>query len=179
MTKWLLIAGLVVLTIAILLGVVALIGARLPQAHAVSREVHLPASPEAVWHAITDVDGYTKWRTDVSRVERLPDRDGMMAWTEHGSSDRLTLAVARADPLRVLVVRIADPNLPFGGSWTYELTPASAGGTLLKVTENGEIYNPIFRFMARFVFGYEATMNAYLSALEKKFAAVERGTAAR
>ena len=37
------------------------------------------------------------------------------------------------------------------------------------ITENGEIYNPFFRFMARFVFGYTATMETYLKALGKKF----------
>jgi hypothetical protein len=66
-------------------------------------------------------------------------------------------------------VRIADPDLPFGGTWTYDITP-DADGSRLKITEHGEVYNPIFRFMARCVFGHERTMKAYLSALEKKLA---------
>jgi hypothetical protein len=40
--------------------------------------------------------------------------------------------------------------------------------TTLRITEHGEIYNPIFRALARFVFGYESTMIAYLDALKKK-----------
>lgn len=35
------------------------------------------------------------------------------------------------------------------------------------MTENGEIYNPIFRFMARFVLGYSMTLDRYLADLEK------------
>jgi hypothetical protein len=64
------------------------------------------------------------------------------------------------------VSRIADPNLPFGGTWTFEITPAP-GGARLRITEDGEIYNPLFRFMARFIFGYEGTINGYLSAQER------------
>jgi len=72
------------------------------------------------------------------------------------------------DPPKRLVTTIADDTLPFGGSWTYEIAPAD-GGSLLTVTENGEIYNPFFRFMARFIFGYHATMETYLKNLAKKF----------
>jgi len=32
----------------------------------------LPAAPEAVWRAITDVAAFPAWRTDVKRVEVLP-----------------------------------------------------------------------------------------------------------
>ena len=44
-------------------------------------------------------------------------------------------------------------------------------GTTLTITEDGEVYNPIFRFMSRFVFGHEATMATYLSAAQKKLGA--------
>ena len=168
--KWLLILGVVVAVIAALAGVIALIGSRLPRAHVASRAAQVTAAPDAVWQAITDVDAFPAWRSDVSRVERLPDRAGKPAWVEHGRNGRIPFTVERAEPPRVLVTRIADPDLPFGGTWTYEIAPAPAGSTVT-ITEAGEIYNPVFRFMARFVFGYEATMAGYLAALEKKFAA--------
>ncbi len=41
-------------------------------------------------------------------------------------------------------------------------------GTRLTITENGEVYNPIFRFMSRFVFGHTATMDQFLSDLKKR-----------
>jgi hypothetical protein len=70
-------------------------------------------------------------------------------------------------PPRRLVTRVADPDLPYGGTWTFELDPQPAG-TRLTITERGEIYNPIFRVFARFVFGYAATMERYLDALEAR-----------
>jgi uncharacterized protein YndB with AHSA1/START domain len=154
-------------TLAAALAVVALIGWRLPRSHRASREQIMAATPGSIWAAITDVDAFPSWRTDVKRVQRLPDRDGRRAWVEHGSSGKITFVVDRADAPRLLVTRIADPDLPFGGTWTYEIAPA-AQGARLRISENGEIYNPFFRFMARFVFGYEATMASYFAALEAR-----------
>jgi uncharacterized protein YndB with AHSA1/START domain len=172
--KWLIVVGIVVAALAALAGVVALVGSRLPQAHVASRQTQLKAPPEAVWQAITEVDRFSAWRDGVSRVERMPDRAGKTTWVEHGSHGKMTLTIDRAEPPRLLAVRIADPDLPFGGTWTYEISP-SPGGSTLKITEHGEVYNPIFRFMARYVFGHEATLATYLASIEKKFA----GPAAR
>jgi hypothetical protein len=58
------------------------------------------------------------------------------------------------------VNRIADPKLPFGGSWTYEVS-AAGSGTELNITENGEVYNPLFRFVSRFIMGHTATIEKY------------------
>ncbi|HEY7497574.1 MAG TPA: SRPBCC family protein [Vicinamibacterales bacterium] len=164
MLKWI----LIVLAVIIVIGALtAIVGWSLPVAHVASRQRTFAAPPEVVWRHMTDVDAFPSWRADVKRIERLPDRDGRAVWAEHGSNGRITLAVEKSEPPRLLVLRIADPDLPFGGTWTYEVAPAS-GGSTLTITERGEIYNPIFRAMARFVFGYEATMAAYLDALEKR-----------
>jgi hypothetical protein len=55
-----------------------------------------------------------------------------------------------------------------GGTWTYELHPEFAG-CRLTITEHGEVYNPIFRFFARFVFGHYATLESFLGALGQRF----------
>lgn len=164
--KWIVIA---VVVLGALIALVALIGSRLPQSHHASVEQIVTAPPEAVWMTITDVEAFPSWRADVKRVQRLPDREGRPAWIEEGRSGKITLAVERLEPPRLLVGRIADPELPFGGTWTYEITPVP-GGSRLRITEDGEIYNPIFRFMARFLFGYEGTIRSYTAALQKRLA---------
>ena len=68
-----------------------------------------------------------------------------------------------------LAVRIADRSLPFGGSWTYDVTPAPGGGSELRISEDGEIYNVIYRFVSRFFLGYTASMESYLRDLGAKF----------
>ena len=165
--RWIL---FVTIGLVAIVAIVVVVGYLLPKGHVATRSATFAAAPEAIWAAITDIDKFPSWRADVKAIERLPDRNGRMTWVENGSSGRITLAVERSEPPRRLVLRIADPALPFGGTWTYDVAPAPAGATLT-ITENGEIYNPVFRFMAKFVFGYEATMASYLSALEKRAAA--------
>jgi uncharacterized protein YndB with AHSA1/START domain len=162
--KWIVIALVVC---GALVAIVALIGSRLPQSHRASVEQTLTAAPETVWQTITDVDAFPSWREGLKRVQRLPDRDGRPVWVEEGRSGKMTLAVERLEAPRLLVGRIADPGLPFGGTWTYEIAPTS-GGSRLRITEDGEIYNPIFRFMARFIFGYEGTIQSYMTSLQKR-----------
>lgn len=164
--KWVFIG---VIALACVLALAALIGSRLGQSHRASVATTFPVAADVVWTAITNVEAFPSWRAGVKRIERLPDRNGLPAWVEEGRSGKMTLAIERMERPRILVTRIADPNLPFGGTWTYEIVPDDSGSRLT-ITENGEIYNPIFRFMARFIFGYEGTIRSYMSSLEKRLA---------
>jgi len=153
--------------IALLVGAIVLIGALLPTQHTVTRNRRIGATPEQVWAAITAVEAFPSWR-DLKQVQVLPPRNGHRAWREtdkHGNAITFE-AVEEAAP-RHLVTHI-DPGLPFGGSWTWELAPAPGNTCELTITENGEVYNPLFRFMARFVFGYTSTMDGVLAGLDRK-----------
>jgi hypothetical protein len=44
-------------------------------------------------------------------------------------------------------------------------------GSLLTITEHGEIYNPLFRSISRYLLGYTATIDNYLQALHAKLGA--------
>lgn len=146
----------------------AIAGSMLPKGHTATKRATFRKPATAIWAAITDIEKFPMWRSDLSSVERLPDRDGRPAWREKGRNGTMTLEQVEARPPSRLVGRIADKNLPFGGTWTYELTE-SAGSTTLAITEDGEVYNPIFRFLARFVFGYSSTLEKYLKDLGRKF----------
>lgn len=91
----------------------------------------------------------------------------MIRWLVFPVSHVASVSGRVPGPPRLLVTRIADSDLPFGGSWTFELEPEGAA-TRLTITENGEVYNPFFRFMARFVFGHEGTARAYLEDLRRR-----------
>ena len=69
-----------------------------------------------------------------------------------------------------LVRVIAKDDLPFGGTWTYELADAGDGGTRLTLTEDGVIRPPIFRAMAKWFFGLDTTQRDYLTHLEQHLA---------
>ena len=116
---------------------------------------------------MTAEGGLTRYLEEIRRFPMLePQEEYMLAkrWREHGDNGTITFEIVEARPPARLVRRIADPSLPFGGTWTYELTP-HASGTRLTITEAGEVYNPVFRFMSRFVFGHTATMDRFLTDL--------------
>ena len=163
--KWLSIAvAVVVLLIAIVVGM----GYMLPVAHTARRTVVLQAAPADVWAAISDVTAYPAWRSDVESVEVLAPVESRQSWRERGDNGEIAYAMVRVDPPSRLVTRIVDRDLPFGGEWEYEIVPAGAGSRM-SITERGEVYNPVFRFVSRFIMGHTATLDAYLRALGAKF----------
>jgi uncharacterized protein YndB with AHSA1/START domain len=162
--RWVLgIAGLLVALVVI----VCVVGYLLPKSHVASVSAHFAAPPDSIWTSLTDVNAFPTWRPAVSRVELLPDENGQRGWRELGQHDAVTYRVVESVAPRRLVTRIADQNLPYGGTWTYELAPAGSG-TRLTITEHGEVYNPIFRFVSRFVLGHTSTMDGVLRALGTK-----------
>ena len=164
MWKWVL---LVIGSILAVVGLIALLGAQLPVKHQATRTIELQQSPQQVWALIA---GPPTWRPEVERYEVLTP-DPHRKWIEYGrSGQKMTFEVVESDPPHKLITRIADPHLPFGGTWTYEIIP-SQNGSSLTITENGEIYNPVFRFLARYVQGYTATIDNYLKALRAKLLA--------
>lgn len=149
---------------------VAVIGWTLPVRHQASQARTYKASASQLFALITDVSAFPNWRKEVTKVETLPDENGRKRWRETTKNGPpLTFVVERTIPDKLLVGRIADTNLAFGGSWTYELTPVENGATTLRITEDGEVYNPIFRFVSRFVMGHDATIKQYLSAVGTRF----------
>lgn len=164
--KWIL---WIFIALAGVLMLITLIGWLLPKAHSVSREAQFPEPPEAIWKAITDIEAMPAWRQGLKRVKHLPDKNGLPSWVETSASGTIAFETVVSQPPSKLIVRIADPRLPFGGTWTYEITPAAAGSSL-RIREDGEVYNPVFRFLSRFVFGYSGTIDAYLKSLERKLA---------
>jgi hypothetical protein len=122
-----------------IVGVAAAVGAAQPVAHVASRSETFAASPEQLW--------------DLALAAFRRTNDG-------------SYAIVEQDRPRRLVTTIVDEKLPYGGSWTYELAPA-AGGTTLTVIERGDVYNPVFRFVSRYVIGHTRTLDAYFANVRK------------
>jgi uncharacterized protein YndB with AHSA1/START domain len=156
--------------IAALIAAILLTGSLLPKQHTATRAARFHQPPEAIWSAIADYSKFPAWRKSVTRVEALPSANGKPSWREFDKHDHaIPYEIVESMPPQHLVTLIADPNLPFGGTWTYELTPQANGTTVLRITENGEVRNLFFRFVSRFFMGYTKTMEDYLNALGQKF----------
>lgn len=162
---------IVVILLAVVVGlalVIVVTGYMLPVRHVAVVSATIPATPEAVWGVLMDRGAYPQWRGDVASVETLPLDSGRAAWREVGKNDSISYLVESAEAPRRLVTRITDKSLPFGGSWEYLVT-SEGTGSRVQITERGEVYNPVFRFVSRFIMGHSATASAYLKALGAKF----------
>jgi hypothetical protein len=158
------IVGVIILLVVLML----VIGSRMNPNHVAKRAIRLHRSPADVYELIHDFAHSPSWRTDVKKVEMLGTVDGHTRFREEGSNGSVTYEVLDEVAGQRLVTRIVDQDLGYSGSWTYVLTPADGGATLT-ITENGEVSNPLFRFMSKYVFGQTATIDTYLKALAKHF----------
>jgi hypothetical protein len=160
-------AGIVALLVGSLL-LIVLIGYRVPRHHVVSRAIALHEKPEDVFALISNFKDGASWREGLQQVELLPDRDGHARFREKSNNGAITMEVVESNPPQRLVTRIDDRDVPFGGIWIFEIAP-TADGSRLNITERGEVYNPVFRFVSRFIIGYSTTMDTYLKSVARKF----------
>lgn len=158
---------LIVLGIVFLIPVaIWIIGSFLPQSHTETVTEKFSASPEEIYSLITDVKSFPAWRSNVERVEVLNDDESNILWREYYSDDDpLSFRIIESTQSQRLVTEIADENLPFGGRWTFDIVPQQEG-TSLTITEDGEVYNPIFRFVSTFIIGHDKTIRQYMTDLE-------------
>jgi hypothetical protein len=159
--KWLWLPG----GALILLALVAAIGATLPVKHHATRRARFRVSPEALYAILA---GPPDWRSDVKTYGTLPNQNGRKQWWEQdGHGDRVRFELVEDSPPSRRAVRIADRNLPYSGTWTFEIAPAP-GGADLRITEDGEVYNVFFRCISRFVIGHTSSIETFFKDLGSK-----------
>lgn len=140
--KWIL---LIVGGLAAVTALVALAGAMLPRNHTASRTLSIRRTPEEIWTLVSDP-----------------------AWNRDATGQDLPVETVESRPPHRLVTRIADPTLPFGGTWSFDIARTDTGATLT-ITEDGFVKNPIFRFVSKFVMGHHRTIDGYLRRVASKF----------
>ncbi len=169
----------IVLSLVALLMVTTLVfylaGASMPREHRSVVTATFKASRAAVWAAVTNYAAMPSWWPAVKsvRTEKLPD-GAELTWNRdsHGQEIPFRTSESRVNEklVRIIAVEKVD-KLPFGGTWTFVLTDAPGGGTQLTITEDGFINPPIFRAVAKWFMGLDATQKSYLASLEKHLAA--------
>jgi hypothetical protein len=160
--KWLRILVAVIISAVVLMFI---IGAMLPQQHLATASADFNATPEAVWSIVADIDDAPSWRKDLSEMV-MTGETTFREVTHDG--DTVEYQIEEAIPAERFVTRIISPGLPYAGSWTYEFRANDSGGCTLRITERGEVFNPMFRFLSKYAFGHSATMEHYLEELKTK-----------
>jgi hypothetical protein len=160
--------GLVLLVLVFTGVIVYVVGARLPVNHTVSVTGVVPAPPDRVFARIADVANGAAWRHGVKSVTVLAPDQGRDHWVESlGHGQTMTFLAIRTEPPMRRDVQLNDPNAPYGGTWSYELSPGpEPATTTLRITEAGFIKPPLYRFMMVHVFGPTRNLNQYMNDIQ-------------
>ena len=134
----------IVVSLIAVAGAIALVGFFLPVGHEATRSAEFNTPPEAVYALVADPSTYRSW------------------WS---GAEVKSEVVERVAPSKVVTRVVGETQ--FGGTWTIDIVP-TPNGSRMTITERGEIYNPVFRALARFVFGHTSTMEACLQAAQAR-----------
>ena len=141
----------------------AIYGSTQPRDHVASITVQLDRPPAEIFAIVEDVGSYPCWRTGVSKVDVVSNDP--LRFVEYIDGEGVTYEVAERIKGRKLVSRIADEDLPYGGTWTYELSESDSG-TALTITERGFVDGLVMRGMASLLMDPRASIAQYQTDLQ-------------
>ena len=144
-----------------------LIGRAQPERHTATITFIVPKPRPSVWVALTDYASMPQWWPAVKSI-RFETRAGgeVISWNKDAHGKEIGFRTQSEKPPARLVREIVGDDLPFGGTWTYELAE-DGGGTRVTLTEDGFIKPPLFRGIAKFFLPPDAAMRDF----EKHFTA--------
>ncbi|NBC82216.1 MAG: polyketide cyclase [Bacteroidetes bacterium] len=156
--------------IILLFGAIYITGMALPEKHSVTVTDTIQAPGNEVYKRVRNVSEYDLWRKNLREVKVFSPND----WFEvHADADTILYRMTILEEKKKLLTTIESDHLPFGGHWIFEFTTPDMESTILTITENGEVYNPIYRFVSRFITGYDASIKEYLISLKRSFGDVD------
>ena len=156
--------SLLVLVVAIAAG----LGGAMPRAHTVRSVAEYHQPPDSLFAALADFEHAPGWRSDLSGVQRLPDRNGHAVWEQQAQDGAWPLEIRESTPPSRLVTALADSSHGFGGTWTFVIEPLPRGARVV-ITEIGTIDHPLLRFVATRFVDLHAPQRTFLRDLGRRF----------
>jgi len=156
------------------------IGTSIPIWHSAKCGAEIAAPADALFRAIADDGSSASWRPELRTVTLLSGSGPTAVWQEslkNGQELRLHtvtyeehMQFQRRAKILVRVIPF-DPRLGFDGTWAFFVTGSQKTGapTRVAINEQGHIYNPLYRFLTRYVFGYTSSIRTYITELGAKF----------
>ncbi|MFZ5495968.1 MAG: SRPBCC family protein [Verrucomicrobiota bacterium] len=161
MKTTLLVLAAIVLVLVFAVAVIYLVGRAQPERHTASISFRLPRPRATVWTALTDYAAMPRWWPAVKsiRFETRPDGE-IITWSADARGREIGFRTREQQAPARLVREITGDDLPFGGTWTYELRD-EPGGTRLTLTEDGFVKPPFFRGVMKLFMKPEGTMRDF------------------
>lgn len=159
----------IAILLVLLIGGLFAWGATLPREHTAGSRVTLTTPPESVYAVMRDQAALHTWWSEVDTIFPVTGADGRERWGEKMGGAEFTIIVTEDEaPHRFVTVidTLGDPF--FAGRWVHEITPATNGGSVVTIKEDGWVGNPFFRAMMVMGGGVNHTLDSYLTALGKR-----------
>ncbi len=159
---------LIILTIIVVIINIPIIGGLfLPKSHKVTKTMFVKYDPENVYLFITNVKEYPKWLHRVKKVEIVSTNpSGLTSWQEHYSYGKpMMYQIMEAAPYSDLTIKTANAEAYYVNTWKINIKEVE-NGTMLTITEDGDIYNPFFRTIAK-LRGTDYSLNEYMADLKE------------
>ncbi len=153
--------------------VMFVLGSGMATHHVVTRRKSFAAPAEKVWSALLSIRQLPIDRSELGTIDlgistRPPDTVEVV-----GSPVKIEIETFR--PPRSLVVKTTDPDIPYGGTWTFTLEPDGDQLTKLTVVEDAEVHGRLLRFAVR-TFGLDDSLvEGIFRAVKRKLAETSRG----
>lgn len=161
-----LVVGILVALFAIALIGLYIYGRSLPVEHTASVTRTYSASKDVIWKLITNYPEIPGWWSDVKSIETETRADGtIVSWNLDSHGNRIPFITMEEVPGKRLVRKIASDELPFGGTWTFELEALGPDLTRLTVREDGFVKPPMFRAIGLLFIGQDTTLKSFADAL--------------
>jgi hypothetical protein len=148
-------------TLALLAGLVVLVGFLLPATREGRAETVIAAPPDAVLAVIADVETQPDWRAGVASVART--ETGWEEVTARGES--IAFVAEEMTTGRIRLSFASDAG--YSGAWEAVLTPV-AEGTRIAVIERATVPSPFGRIIARLMLDPTEFATIYLQALKAR-----------
>lgn len=146
---------LAVIMIVVILGIYAG-GYFLPPNHTSKTRAMLNRRPDQIFDLLTDFGKWPMWNKEASNAARMPDKNGHQVWLLGDHILEIVQVVPPVNGVGQIFTRLSDPKSPFQGTWTWLIEPIGGAATLT-VIEEGTIKSPVWRFLAKYLFGHHAT----------------------
>jgi hypothetical protein len=150
-----------------------LVGAGMSARHVLTRRTSFAASQERVWSALLSIRQLPVDRSDLRAVDLGVGSRPPGSIEVVGTAVKIEIETFR--PPRELVVKTSDPDVPYGGTWTFLLESETNDLTRLTVTEDAEVRSRFLRFVVRVLGQDEVLVNGIFRAVRRKLAETPRG----
>jgi hypothetical protein len=161
---FLIVLGLILVAI----GVLGILGSRLPEEHKASGSVTLSASQADVYALINDIEKFPQWCKDFTKMERLPDQGGKAVWRQHMGRNSFVSVNETQEPPRRVVRSVQDDAKMFSGTWDHVIEPTGVSSCMLTIKETGKVPGAIPRAIMHYIIGEDFTIKKFLKAVKAK-----------